>query len=100
MVRAIYPSALPAYVKSLVSEVVEQTGCPLVVHEEEGIGYDSQLSMAGQTQPFHKLAYVSQYRDYRLHFIVNAAVKIRRFFELPPEERLIPVSEAGKRPKR
>ena len=78
MVRSISPGELPGYVDNLVSEVVKQTGYPLVVLEEEGIGYDSQLRMAGRTQPFHKLAYVSLYRPYRLHFIVNAAVKIRR----------------------
>ena len=101
MVRAVSQRDLPGYAASLVSEVAKQTGYPLVVVEREGLGYDSQLSMAGKTQSFHLLAYVPWYRQFRLHFIVNAAVKIRRFFELPLEERLLPVSEGGKRlPKR
>ena len=82
MVRAVSQKDLPEYAGALVSEVGERTGYPLVVIEEEGIGYDSQLSMAGKTQPFHKLAYVPLYRDYRLHFIVNSVVKIQRVWEL------------------
>ena len=69
---------MPAAAGALISEVVERTGYPLGVVEEVGIGYDSQVSMAGKTQPFHQLAYVPFYRPFRLHFIVNAAVKILR----------------------
>ncbi len=49
MVRAVSQAGLPEYAGSLVSEVAKQTGYPLVVVEKEGIGYDSQLSMAGKT---------------------------------------------------
>ena len=74
MVRAVSQGELPEYAASLVSDVAKQTGYPLVVVEREGLGYDSQLGMAGKTQPFHLLAYVSRYRQFRLHFIVNSAV--------------------------
>ena len=97
MVRESTARDLPEYAKSLVAEVAKQTAFPLVVVEKEGLGYDSQLSMAGKTQPFHLLAYVPWYRQFRLHFIVNSAIKIRRFFELPADERLLPVSEGDKR---
>ncbi len=80
-----------------MSEVVEKTGCPIVLVERAGIGYDSHLCMAGKTQPFHQLAYVPEHQGFLLHFIVNAAVKILRVWDLPPEERLFPVSEAAKR---
>ncbi len=74
---------MPAAAGALISEVVERTGYPLGVVEEVGIGYDSQVSMAGKTQPFHQLAYVPFYRPFRLHFIVNAAVKILRVWDIP-----------------
>ncbi len=88
---------LPAYARMLVSEIIDKSGFPLFVVEEDSIGYDSQLTMAGQSQPFHRLTYVSSYREQRLHFLVNAAFKIRRVWTIPPEERLIPVSQRGKR---
>ncbi len=97
MVHARLQDELPDYAAALFSQVKEQTGYPLVVVEKEGIGYDSLVSMAGRTQPFHELAYVPLYREYRLHFIVNAAFKIRRVWDIPREERLLPVGEAGKR---
>ena len=89
--------SLPTYAKSLIYEVVEKTGFPLAVVEEEGIGYDSQLILASKKQPFHKLAYVPLYREYRVHFLVNAACKVNRVWAMPADERLVPVSERGKR---
>lgn len=97
MVRAGAEPDIPGYARSLVSAVVERTGYPLIVVETPGIGYDSQLGMAGRTQHFHQLAYVPEYRGFLSHFIVNAAVKILRMWDLPPEDRLLPVSEAAKR---
>ena len=97
MVRAVLEGELPDYAKELVADVRVRTGYPLRVLERNGLGYDSQVAMAGKRQPYHVLAYVPHYRGFRLHFIVNAAVKIRRFFELSPEERLIPVSPKGSR---
>ena len=97
MVRAVLAGELPDYARELVSEAARQTGYPLVVMERDGLGYDSQVCMAGPNQPYHVLAYVPHYRQFSLHFIVNAAVKIRRFFEEPPEERLMAVSKAGSR---
>lgn len=97
MVRAGAGPDIPGYARSLVSAIVERTEYPLVVVETPGIGYDSQLGMAGRTQPFHQLAYVPEYRAFLSHFIVNAAVKILRVWDLPPGERVFPVSEAAKR---
>ncbi len=97
MVKALSPGELPEYAQELLSEVLTQTGYPLMLVETEGLGYDSQLRMAGPTQPFHALSYVPAYRRFWVHFMVNAAVKIRRFFELPSQERLMPVSRRGER---
>ncbi len=88
--------ALPSYALGLVHEALHRTGYPLVLTEEDGIGYDSQLRMAGRTQPFHELAYVPAYRPFRLHFLISAAFKIRRVWEVPPDERLLPISDAGR----
>lgn len=88
--------ALPSYAIDLVHEVRGRTGYPLVVTEEDSIGYDSQLRMAGRTQPYHELAIVSAYLSHRLHFLVSAAFKIRRVWDAPPDERLLPVSDAGR----
>ena len=97
MVKALSPRELPEYAQELLSEAITQSGYPLVLVETEGLGYDSQLRMAGHTQPFHAVSYVPAYRRFWVHFIVNAAVKIRRFFELPAQERLVPVSRRGER---
>lgn len=88
---------LPGYARSLLFQVIEKTGHPIVAAETPGIGYDSQLSMAVRARPFHKLIYGPEYGEFFSHFIVNAAVKILRVWELPPEERLIPVYRAGRR---
>jgi len=88
--------ALPPYAASLVSTVAIRTGYPIRVTEEEAIGYDSELRIAGRRGPFHEIAVCPDYRDYRLHFLVNGAVKILRFWEVPPEKRLFPASERGK----
>ncbi len=97
MVKALSPGELPEYAQELLSEVLTQTGYPLMLAETDGLGYDSQLRMAGPTQPFHALSYVPAHRRFGVHFLVNAAVKIRRFFELPSQERLLPVSKQGVR---
>lgn len=99
MLRRDLEPDIPDYALPLISEIVEKTGYPIVVVETEGIGYDSLLSMAGKTQPFHQLAYVPEYREFLLHFIVNAAVKIRRVWDQTPGERLLPVSEATRLPR-
>ncbi len=58
MGKALSPGELPEYAQDLLSEVVAQSGYPLVLVETDGLGYDSQLRMAGPTQPFHELTYV------------------------------------------
>ena len=97
MVKALSPGELPEYAQDLLSDAISQSGYPLVLVETEGLGYDSKLSMAGASQPFHAVHYVPAYRRFWVHFIVNAAVKICRIFELPPPERLIPVSRREER---
>ncbi len=97
MVRANAEPEVPEYVRSLISKTIAKTGYPLVFIERNGIGYDSQLRMAGKTHTFHQLTYVPEYHEFLSHFIVNAVMKILRVWDLPPGERLLPVSEAGKR---
>ena len=69
---------LPEYARTLVAEVEQGTGQPLRISEQDGLGYDSCLAMATPTRPWHELAYTPQYAAHRVHFVVNAAVKIRR----------------------
>lgn len=85
---------LPGYAQELVTNVIKSSGYPVCLAEEDAIGYDFEVRMAGLRQPYHRLACVPAYRDYRLHFLVSAAVKIRRVWDLCPEERLFPVSDA------
>ena len=86
----------PVYAANLVSEVADRTGYPLALVEEEAIGYDSELRIAGRRGPFHEIAVCPGYRDYRLHLLVNGAFKILRFWDVPAEERYSPASEHGK----
>ena len=90
-------SSLPSYARHLVTEVLERSGYPLVVSEETGIGYDSEIRMATPERSFHELAYVPEYCDHRLHFVVNAAFKVLRLWAVPPEERYVPSMEIGRR---
>ena len=87
----------PGYALDLVRTVVEESGYPLLVTEEPRTGYDSQLRMGGGSHPYHHLVCDPAYRQYLVHFLVNAAFKIRRVWELPPEERLLPIGDARRR---
>lgn len=87
---------LPAYATELVERATQQSGFPLHVEERGGIGYDSILKFGTRERSFHEVSYVPLYRGYRIHFIVNAARKILRFWEAPLEDRLVPAYERGR----
>ena len=87
---------LPEYVQELVSEVEDRTGYPLLIKEEVGVGYDSELRIARPGKVVHELAYVPEYREFRLHFLVNGAFKILRLWDVPPGERYMPASQLGR----
>lgn len=82
---------LPRYAANLVGEVLERTGCPLAVQEQHGIGYGSKLQVATERSPVHLLLMAREYREHIRHFLVNACVKINRFWDAPEEDRLIAV---------
>ena len=97
MVQRTQDRELPGYARTLVSDVLNKTGYPLLVVEDDGVNYDSQLRMAGTSQPYHLLSIMSAYWEHGLHFLVGAAFKIQRVWALLPEERLMPVSPAARR---
>lgn len=88
---------LPGYVEELVSEVRGRTGFPMLVSEEVGVGYDSEMRIAGSGRQFHEIVVVPEYRDFRLHFLVSAARKVLRIWDQAPEERYVPATEVGRR---
>lgn len=53
--------------------------------------------VARRSQPFHEIAYVPQYREFGLHFLVSGCAKVLRFCELPAEEVYFPSSIRGLR---
>jgi len=94
--QTVQSLALPRYLRTLLDQVVDRTGHPLHVSEEGGIGYDSELRLARHGRPYHELAYVPAYRDHRLHFLLSAAVKALRVWEVPPDERFVPATQLGR----
>ena len=96
MQRKILGDELPTYVCELVSGVLDRTGYPLLLSEEPGIGYDSELRVARPSRCVHEVAYVPEYREYRVHFLVNGAFKILRLWDMPQEERYVPATEVRK----
>ena len=97
MQRKAIGQLLPEYLQKLVSEVTERTGYPLLVSEEQGIGYDSELRIARPGRAAHEVAYVPPYREFRLHFLVSGAFKVLRIWDVPPGERCLPASDLGRR---
>jgi len=86
----------PPYCLELLLRVYDATGSLLVLREHDVLEFDSELQLAGKERVDHWLAYRTEYRSHIDHFIVNAAYKILRVWELPPEERYIAAREMGK----
>ena len=83
---------LPGYCCSLLSEVLERTGYPFRLSEVTNLGFDSELKVASRQRPYHSLNFLSAYCDHRDHFVVNAAKKVLRVWDVPPDERYVPAS--------
>ena len=97
MLQSDVPVDLPGYALDLVGKIVEETGYSLLVTEDARAGYDSQLRMGNDSQPYHHLVCDPAYRRHLVHFLVNAAAKIYRVWEVPPEERLLPTGDGRRR---
>jgi len=87
---------LPSYALHLMDQVLERTGCRIELAEEEGIGYDSLLRLAGREGPEHRVAYVPEYRDFGVHFLVSGAYKVLRIWDVPEQERYLPATETAR----
>ncbi len=87
---------IPFYARALLSQVEERSGHPLVLVEENGIGYDSELRIARSGLLEHVVAYVPEYREFGLHFLVSGAYKILRIWDVPVEERYLPATETNR----
>ena len=92
---------LPPYAKELGADVFDRTGYPLRLSEEDGLGYDSELRLARAGTPFHEVASVPEYRDFRLDFLVNGCWKVLLFSDVPRGEFYItkPSSRSVSRPR-
>jgi len=88
---------LPRYAIDFAAEAVEHSGYPILVSEQEGMGYDAETRMARPGRPVHEVVYDPSFRDHRLHFLVSGAYKIQRLWDMPPEDRLVPATEPGRR---
>ena len=97
MVLDLDRQGLPAYCLDLLDAVSQHSGHPLRVREEHDLAFDSELRTARPGQPDHVLAYRPEYRAFRTHFVVNAAVKVLRHYAEPPERRYLPTSDANAR---
>jgi len=89
--------AVPSFLYRLVRQVEEKTGYAVALTEQDALGYDQITRFATPRQPYHEISYIPAYRDYAVHFFTTGLRKILRFWELPPEERLVPVTQAGQR---
>lgn len=97
MVSTVIPEEIPGYACDLVADAIDTSGFPIVLSEDSRIGYDERLVIASRDQPYHEVVYTPAFRPHRLHFLVNACVKIKRLFDVPAEDRLVPVSDADRR---
>ena len=97
MRRLVERFRIPGYTRELIEQVTQRTGYPLFLIEEDGIGYDSELRVARCNRAVHEIAYVPEYREYRMHFLVNGAFKILRFWEVPEDQRYMPAHQVGRK---
>ncbi|MCH8147237.1 MAG: hypothetical protein IH987_04480 [Planctomycetes bacterium] len=96
MPPVVVDRTFPPYADPLLRDVVDRTGHPLRLVEEERIGYDSELRMADRNRSAHEVAYVvPAYREYRTHFLVSGAYKILRIHGDSSNHRLMPVGALG-----
>ena len=86
------PPPLPSYALDVVGRAIITSGHSLVVSECDAPEFDSELRLAGPGRQVHELVVSREYREHSLHFMVNAAYKILRFWSVPPEDRYLPVS--------
>ncbi|MBI4176623.1 MAG: hypothetical protein HY518_05435 [Candidatus Aenigmarchaeota archaeon] len=91
-------AGLPPYAREMMSQVLDRTGYPLVlkVSEIKGPGYDAELRMARRGQSAHELAYTQASSPFVPHLLVSASRKILRMWEVPADERLVEIHEAGR----
>jgi hypothetical protein len=85
---------LPSYAAALVNEVYARSWCPISLVEEDAVGFDSELRLARLGRRQHEVAYVPEYAEYAVHFLVSAARKVLRLYACLPHERYVAAHEA------
>lgn len=88
---------LPPYAAFLVREVEARTGYPIRISGANAIGFDMQVRLARPGQPSHDVSYVPAYRQFAVHFLVNAARKVLRVYDAPADDRYVAAHRGGRR---
>ena len=91
------PPVVPEYAHQLLERVIEATQAPILLSAEDQLAFDSEVCMARSDRPVHVIRIRQEYQQHAIHFLVNGAAKILRFYEAPPTERLIATSIRGDR---
>lgn len=90
MAAPAHEHRLPGYVLAAVEHVIEISGFPVTVHEEDYLEFDSVVRFASPSSPQHEISYSPSYREFASHFVFSSVEKIRRYFAAPVHERLVP----------
>ncbi len=90
MVRSIDPGELPEYAVKVVKDAVRVSNLAFFVTADENLQSDSAVHLASGDRNFNELLYLPTYERHKVHLVVNAAFKIRRFWQVPAQERTIP----------
>jgi hypothetical protein len=94
MAGLAFPFRMPPYAHHLLERVEDLSGKPVYIQEVAGLGHDSEARCAQRDDPVHELLYRPEYREFALHFFVNACKKFLRVLEAPELERYLPASDS------
>ena len=87
---------VPDYLHAVLDQVEQTTGYSVQLREQPALHHDSETRFFREGMTSHEVRHRPAYSDYALHFLLNGAWKILRFWQMPPEERLVPVTEVGR----
>lgn len=87
----IQPSDFPDYAKDVISTALKRSGYPLAIGEHAGFDYEWNLRIGSPRHPVHSLSYAESLRKHQLHFLVTAAFRINRYWDVLSEERITAV---------
>lgn len=89
--RAEQPVEIPEYLVNLAETVVRETNASIAVGAVQGLGFDSEVKVAGGDNAWHHIMFDPAYAQHWMHFMLSGLVKIQRIWRVEPDQRLLPV---------